>query len=190
MKDFVRRFWGAGVAVIIFISITSLLFTVTPEKIIDVVGISNAYLLMFVLGVVGGLSTFVGIPYHLILMSLAAGGISPFILGGVTALGVILGDSTMYLIGRGVRPIIPKRLVATISHISSWLERHPRLITPGLFIYGACSPFSNDFIVATLSLSGYSYWRTIIPLALGNCVFNIGIAYLGREAYTALVSIF
>lgn len=190
MKTLVHRFWSVGVAVAVFVTISSLLLTTTPEKIIDAVGSNNAYLLMFILGLIGGLSTFVGIPYHIVLMSLAAGGISPFLLGSVTAFGVILGDSTMYVIGRGVQPIIPNRLRATITHIGHWLEHHPHFITPGLFIYGACSPFSNDFIVATLSLSGYSYWRTIIPLALGNCVFNITVAYLGRETYTIFINLF
>src|SRR5262245_31579144 len=71
----------------------------SPDKLVSFVGVQNAYLLIFVLALIGGLSTFAGVPYHLVLIALAAGGLNPLLLGLCTAFGVMLGDTTSYFIG-------------------------------------------------------------------------------------------
>ncbi len=190
MKQWLWRYGKILLLGSFFVAV-SLTLALTPSAtIIELIGSENAFLFMFLLGLVGGISTFVGIPYHFVLMSLAAGGINPLFLGIATALGVMCGDSTMYVLGRSIRGTLSPRLSATLHKVSGYLEEHPRLVTPGLFAYGALSPFSNDFVVATMSMSGHSYMRTILPLALGNCVFNVGVAYLGFYAYSSFSSWF
>jgi uncharacterized membrane protein YdjX (TVP38/TMEM64 family) len=186
MSQRLVRYLRLGLVVSVFLAFTITLSLIPSSTIVEVVGAENAYLLMFCLGLVGGLTTFVSIPYHLVLMSLAAGGLNPILLGITTALGVMGGDSTMYFLCRSIKKVVSPRLLATMEQFARYLTKHPRLVTPGLFTYGAISPLSNDWIVATMSLSGYSYWRTVIPLALGNCVFNIAVAYLGIYAYSSV----
>lgn len=185
-----RAFARLAIVVVIYLGISITLASIPADTLIDGLGASNAYALMFVLGVVGGFTTFTGIPYHFVLMSLAAGGLSPVALGVCTALGVMLGDSTMYLIGSRVKTALPPRMLATMDRLSGLLLRHPRLVPPALVAYGAVSPFSNDFVVASLSVVGYSYWRTILPLTLGNMFYNVALAYLGIYAYDAIVAWF
>lgn len=185
-----KKIANAAMIISIYLAISIALASFPADDLIDAVGASNAYVLMFALGMIGGFTTFTGIPYHLVLMSLAAGGLNPVALGVSTAMGVMIGDSTMYLIGSKVRSSLPPRVEATIEHFSERMARHPKLVTPALVTYGAASPFSNDFVVASLSMIGYSYWRTIIPLAVGNTFYNIGLAYLGLYAYDAIVDWF
>ncbi len=179
---------GLGVAILIFVSISVTLALIPSATIVETVGSSNAYLLLFVLGAIGGLTTFSGIPYHVILMSFAAGGINPILLGGSTALGVMVGDSTTYLISKRVGDNVPSSLQIYLDRIAHFVDRRPTLIAPILILYGALSPFSNDFIVASLTLTGHSYRRIIIPLAIGNTFFNIGLAYLGYYAYDSIMA--
>ena len=174
----------------VYLGVSITLASFPADTVIDALGTSNAFGLMFLLGMVGGFTTFTGIPYHFVLMSLAAGGLSPVGLGIATATGVMLGDSTMYLIGNRVKDTLPPRLLATMDRLAGYLLRHPRLVSPALVTYGAVSPFSNDFVVASLSVVGYSYWRTILPLALGNTFYNIGLGYLGLYAYDAILDWF
>lgn len=178
------------VVISIFISISFTLATIPSETLIEFVGSENAYILMFVLGMIGGFSTFVGIPYHFILMSFAAGGISPVFLGIVTATGVMIGDSTMYMIGKSIKGSLSPKILNAVNKLGEYLEIHPRLITPALVLYGTFSPFSNDFIVASLSIIGRSYLKTIIPLTIGNIFYNIGIAYIGFYSYSTIVNWF
>lgn len=180
----------AAVIIVIYLGISLALASFPADTLIDALGSNNAYLLMFALGMLGGFTTFTGIPYHLVLMSLAAGGLNPIGLGICTAVGVMLGDSTMYLIGTKVKDSLSPRLRATIDQFSQYLLRHPKLVAPALVTYGAVSPFSNDFVVASLSMVGYSYWRTIIPLTIGNTMYNIALAYLGLYAYDTIMAWF
>jgi len=173
-----------------FLAISITLGSIPSETLINFVGSDNAFFLMFVLGLVGGLTTFTGFPFHFVLMSLAAGGLNPIGLGLCTGLGVILGDSTMFLIGKKVKSSLPSRIGSFVDMLSHHLDKHPKLVTPTVFLYGALSPFSNDFIVASLSIMGYSYRKTIIPLAIGNIFFNIAIAYLGLYAYDTIIEFF
>lgn len=179
-----------AVVICVYLAISFTLASFPADTIIDKVGSDNAYVLMFALGMIGGFTTFTGIPYHFVLMSLAVGGLDPVALGVCTAIGVMLGDSTMFLIGKQVKDSLPPRVVATIDHFAEYLLKHPRFVTPALVAYGTVSPFSNDFVVASLSMGGYGYWRTILPLTVGNIFYNIALAYLGLYAYDTIIGWF
>ncbi len=179
-----------AMVICVYLAISFTLASFPADTIIDKVGSDNAYVLMFALGMIGGFTTFTGIPYHFVLMSLAVGGLDPVALGVCTAVGVMLGDSTMFLIGKQVKDSLPPRVVATIDHFAEYLLKHPRFVTPALVAYGTVSPFSNDFVVASLSMGGYGYWRTILPLTVGNIFYNIALAYLGLYAYDTIIGWF
>jgi membrane protein YqaA with SNARE-associated domain len=185
-----RKIAGLLAVIAAYLSFSILLASFPADDIIDAVGANNAFLLMFVLGMIGGFTTFTGIPYHFVLMSLAAGGLNPIGLGVSTALGVMIGDSVMYLLGSRVKTNLPPRVEATVEKFATHLDHHPRWVSPALVVYGAMSPFSNDFAVAPLSMIGYNYWRTIVPLAIGNTFYNIAIAYLGLYAYDTIIGWF
>jgi uncharacterized membrane protein YdjX (TVP38/TMEM64 family) len=172
----------------IFISVSTAISYVPSDTLINYVGSDNALTLVFTLGLLGGLTTFTGIPYHLILMSFAAGGINPIGLGLASAAGVMTGDSTMFYISKKVKKNLSHKTTKRFADWAVSLNKHPYLITPSLIAYGSISPFSNDFIVASMGIMGYSYKRIIIPLAIGNVIFNIGIAYAGLYAYDTIVA--
>jgi membrane protein DedA with SNARE-associated domain len=171
----------------VFIAVSAIVSSIPSATLINYVGSNNAFALMFVLGLAGGLTTFTGIPYHFVLMSLAAGGINPLGLGLSTALGVMVGDSSMFYITNRVKNNLSHKILGRIGTWAKSLNKHPYLITPSLIAYGAVSPFSNDFIVASLGIMGYSFKRIIIPLAIGNIIFNVAIAYVGLYAYDTIV---
>lgn len=184
-----KRFLIMGVFFFTVVGLSLLLAQVSAETIVSTIGSDNAIYLMAILGFIGGITTFSGIPYHLILMSLTAGGLSPLWLGVATATGVVLGDSIMYVFSRQVVGILSSNQVAKLEALAVRIRQHPHLITPGLMLYGLCSPFSNDFVVATLALAGYSYRRIILPLYIGNIGYNIALGYIGYYAYDWVVGL-
>ncbi len=179
----ITRILGA-IAIFIFISFT--VAQIPTNTLVDWIGSDNAWLLMFVLGAIGGLSTFVTIPYHVVLMSLASAGINPILLGTATALGVMLGDSAMFLLSKQIKKGLSEKHTKRIDSLAHVVKKHPRLLTPGLVAYGMFSPFSNDFIVAGLTLMNFKYLRIIVPLAMGNIVYNIALAYFGLYMYQTI----
>ena len=176
--------------VLFFVGCSFLLYYSSPEKLIEFIGIENAYLFMFFLALLGGITTFSGIPYHLVLITLAAGGLNPFLLGVSSAVGVMIGDSTSYFVGHQGRVIIHQGIQKVLGKISSFGFKYPRILPLFFFLYGSFVPFSNDFIAISMGLARYPFWRVMLPLGAGNLVFNISIAFLASYAYDFLQSIF
>lgn len=172
---------------ILFIAIYSLfLLYSSPEKLINFIGIENAYFLIFVLAFIGGLSTFSGVPYHWVLIALATGGLNPLMLGLSASFGVMLGDSTSYFIGYHGSAIVPAGIQKFLHKIQSFFMRFPKLLPLFIFLYGSFVPFSNDFIAISMGLARYPFWRVMIPLGLGNVVFNVSLSFLAIYAYDFL----
>lgn len=178
------------VFIILIIGYSFFLLNFSPEELINFIGIENAYFLIFVLAFIGGLSTFSGVPYHLVLIALAAGGINPIFLGLSASLGVMLGDSTSYFIGYHGSAIVPNGVQKFLQKVQSFFMRYPKLLPLFFFLYGSFVPFSNDFIVISMGLARYPFWRVMIPLGLGNMVFNVSLAFLAIHAYGFLQGIF
>lgn len=176
---------------IIFIILYSffLLYS-SPEKLINFIGIENAYFLIFVLAFIGGLSTFSGVPYHLVLIALATGGLNPVFLGLSASFGVMLGDSTSYLIGYHGSAIFPGPVQNFLRKLLSYFMKHPKLLPLFFLFYGSFVPFSNDFIVITMGLARYPFWRVMIPLGMGNIIFNVSLAFLAIYANGFLQKLF
>lgn len=176
------------ITVFLTVSIVVNIF-VSPEQIINTIGVNNAYVLIFFLAFMGGVSTFSSVPYHLVVVSMAAGGLNPFILGTSAATGVMLGDSTSYYLGHRGSDFIPKRFEKFFFRLRNLITHHPKLFPWFCFVYGTFIPFSNDFITITAGLIRFPFWKVILPLGLGNLLFNTAIALIAANSYSILQGI-
>lgn len=176
------------IALFLMISIIVNIY-ISPEQIINTIGVNNAFLLIFFLAFMGGVSTFSSVPYHLVVVSMASGGLNPFVLGVSAATGVMLGDSTSYYLGHRGKDFIPRRFEKFFLRLRLLITHHPRLFPIFCFIYGTLIPFSNDFITISAGLMRYPFWKVILPLGLGNLLFNTAIAYIAANYYFVLQGI-
>lgn len=166
-----------------FVVVSTFFYFVSPEDAIAAFGVDNSYIFLFLLAFFSGLLAFSGIPYHWVLIAFAVGGLDPFLLGIAAATGVIIGDSTSYLVGYYGHHVVPDKLRQPIKRLSSFMYRYPRLVPAFFFVYGSIAPFSNDLVGITMGVARYPFWRVMVPLGLGNLVFNVTIAYLALYAY-------
>lgn len=162
-------------------AISSVLYFSSAERVVSYIGVENAYFFIFILAFFGGITTFSGIPYHLILITLAVGGLNPFILGLVTATAVSLGDCTSYFVGYFGREFMPKRIEHALQRLTRIQEQYPRFMPVLFFLYGACVPFSSDLVTIPMGLLRYPLWRVMIPLGIGTLIFNTALAYFATE---------
>ena len=176
--------------ILFFVGCSFFLYYSSPENLIEFIGVENVYFFIFILALIGGMTTFSGIPYHLVLVTLAIGDLNPILLGVSAAAGVTLGDSTSYFVGHQGRVIIPQGIQKILGKISAFGFKHPRLLPLFFFLYGSFLPFSNDFIVISMGLARYPFWRVMIPLGAGNLIFNISLAFLASYAYDFLRIVF
>lgn len=170
-----------GLFVLLFILWSFLLYSFGPEKIINYIGIHNSYILVMVLGFLGGTSILFPFPYYLFVITFAIGGSNPLLLGICTGLGVIAGESTSYLVGYHGRIILSKNYQKIFNKICMHCDKkiNTIILSVVLFLYGAFIPLPNDLFILPLGAARYNYWKLIIPLGLGNIFFNIFIAYAG-----------
>lgn len=161
-----------------------LVYQFPPQEIVAKLGITNGYTIAFIAGFLAGISTFTSVPYTIIVVTLGAGGLHPLWLGILSALGLFVGDTTSYFLGYYGHHIVPNGLRDELQKVHTWLLARKRAWTIPIFIflYGSLFPLSNDFVVISLGLARYPYWRVMIPLALGSVFFNTFLAYLGRYA--------
>ncbi|MDD5623931.1 MAG: hypothetical protein PHI23_04455 [Candidatus Peribacteraceae bacterium] len=178
-----------AIPLVMFLGWTVFIYQFTPSDIVEFVGTENGYVASLLLAFIGGLSVLVSLPYHLVIMTFAAGGLNPWLLGLVASVGQLTGDTTSYFLGFSGRHIAPSRLSRVIERFRFWCSARPYWQMAGtLFVYGSISPVSNDWILVPMGLARYPYWRVMLPLELGNVVFNTSMALLGSYGLASLFS--
>lgn len=177
-----KRLLGALVVVGV-VTLSLALVSIPTDVLMDRIGTDNAYIFMYVIALVGSITTFASIPYPLILIGLAAGGLNPILIGLTAACGVITSDSITFFAARKGRVLLGEKLQHAFIALHARLKRHPRLLTPFLILYGSLAPLSNDFAVISFSLMKYRFLQVIPALAVGNMIFGVVVAYLGVYGY-------
>jgi membrane protein YqaA with SNARE-associated domain len=134
-----------------------------------------------ILGFLGGTSILFPFPYYLFVVTFAAGGSNPVLIGICTGIGVIVGESTSYFIGYHGRIIFSETYQKRFNKLCKYCNKTKNAIILSiiLFLYGALIPLPNDLFILPLGAARYNYWKMIIPLGLGNIIFNIILAFGG-----------
>lgn len=159
------------------IAITIFFYFVSPETLVSYVGVENAYIFMFLIAFLGGVTMFSAVPYPAILVAFGLGGLNPFLLGLAATLGLFLGDSTSFFVGKKSGELITGKAKKALDKILELYDKFPKLMPFFFFIYGAVVPLPNDVVTVSAGLKEYPYKKTMMPLALGNLVFCVSLAY-------------
>jgi membrane protein YqaA with SNARE-associated domain len=166
------------VVLLMVLSWSLAMYFVSPELIVSRLG-GQTLPAVFVAGVLGGTSIVFPFPYYLVVATAAAGGANPFLVGLCAGLGVMVGDTTSYLVGHAGRHVLPDRASAAIRFVHRRVaDIHSAKFYAFLFVYGAVMPLPNDILVVPLGAAGVPYWRVILPFGAGNVVFNTAVAWL------------
>lgn len=167
---------------------TLFIYQFPPTDIVNAVGAKNGYWAILVLSFIGGLSTFITVPYHFVLMTLAAGGLNPFLLGTIATLGQGCGDATSYALGYSAGQAAPRFLQTWVDWLLAWSERRPYWkVALAVTLYGSVSPLSNDFILIPMGLARYPFLKIFVPLEIGNLFFNVGAGLVGAYGLASIL---
>lgn len=183
-KNIKRYTLGALSILLLLLSSYLLIFYLKPQNVIAFLGNTNSYLTIFVTAIFGGFTTFNIIPYHPLLVTLAIGGLNPFLLGILAATGVSIGDSTSYYLGYVGRGVMPQKTEPWFEKIHKISEGRPKLFLFLCFLYSCFIPLSNDLITIPAGLAGIKFWKIMTPLFLGNIFFDVSLAILASNIYS------
>ncbi|NOS67665.1 MAG: hypothetical protein HOO67_04860 [Candidatus Peribacteraceae bacterium] len=180
--------WLSLLPVLLFATWTFLIYQYPPGEIVDFFGTQNGYVATLFLSFIGGISIIVPIPFHLALMTFAAGGLNPVLLGVMATIGQASGDSTSYLLGFSGRKLVSVSHFTSVERFQKWCMGLSYWKFAGALItYGAISPFSNDWLLIPMGIAHYPYRKVMVPLEIGNLIFNVGAGLLGTYGLASIL---
>ena len=167
------------ITVILLVSIWSyFVYSFGAEHFVQVIGVTNGYLLAFFVTLFGGSSLITSISYITVVATLALGGLEPIKLCLISGIGLFIGDWIYYFIARGSQKVLAGN--KTINSLAKSVNKLPPLVSSIIIYLYFSSPFPNDFIIILLGLGGYSYRRLVLPLLLGDMTFISFVVYLAK----------
>lgn len=158
---------------------STLLHFITPQELVDMIGVRNGYVLSFLFGVFGEAATLTALSYYPAVITLAAGGLNPFLLGVIAGAGMTVGNSLYFYLGIEGRSVLSERMDRTAKKVLAWIDKKPGFVVQVLiFLYVGFTPLPNNLLTATSGVLDYKYKKLFAPLLLGNIVLTTSIAYL------------
>lgn len=154
---------------------------ITPQEIVDYVGVENTYLVSFLLAVFGGLSTVTGISFFVSVVTFSSGGTSPILLALFGGLGIFISDSIFFLVAQYGVEILKKKA----QPLSLWLVSRVENISlgtilVGVYIYIGFTPLPNDVLMIALAFAGMPFRRLAPVLMAGSVTIVFLVAYFGE----------
>lgn len=167
---------------VLIIAWIGILLVYPPTEIVGKIGVGNGYLIAFLVAAIGGITTFTGSSYYLIIATLAAGGLNPLLLGLAGGIGAGLSDSVFFFLGRGFRGLISRGRKERIKAIAQKLHNKPLWIAQlGTYLYIGFTPFPNDIIMIAAGVLHYKYRQIALPIFAGAITSTTLFAYFGSS---------
>ncbi len=156
-------------------------YYVDPAEFVQTIGVRNGYIFVFLIALFGGVSSLTFSTYIGTLLLLSSGGLNPYLLGLASGLGVAIGDSVYFYLGRHGRALLKGgSITQLVTRLTRWLDsKRPWVASVITYLYVSFTPLPNDLIAIAMGLSGRRYIPIIIPLVLGNMTHTILIALFG-----------
>ena len=160
---------------------TVLLYFFDAQEIVEMIGVENGYLVTALVAVFGGVSSLGGPTYIAAVVTFASAGLKPLGLALASGLGVSVGDTVYFYLGKHGRSSLEEgKLYRAIQRMSKWLEGRSK-ITVAFFAYAYCAftPLPNDILTVTLGALKQRYAVVLPAVVLGNMTFVYILARFG-----------
>ncbi len=170
--------------VILIISLMILVRIISPEEIVDRIGVRNGYILAFVVSFFGGFSAAGSISFITLLITLVAGGINPFYLALVSGISLAIGDMIMFYLGSKGRELIRGRLdkkIDSLANIFKQKKTLQKLIPILTYLYIGFAPLPNDLLILFLAAIEYPMKKMNIIIIMGDLTFALVVTFLAAK---------
>lgn len=178
-----------SILVIFLILLTALLYFVSPEEIVNNLGVSNGYILAFVVSLFGGFSAAGSISFISLIITLVVGGMNPIYLGLVAGIGLSIGDMIMFYAGSKGRELVNEKWTTKIDKLANifekrkWLQKTIPVIA---YLYIGFTPLPNDIILLFLAAIKYPAKKMNTIIVLGDMSFTLMVTILASKGITLI----
>ncbi|MBT6069092.1 hypothetical protein HOG48_05025 [Candidatus Peregrinibacteria bacterium] len=173
------KYFEFGLVVSLMIAVFTVLLFVTPEELVGVIGVTNGYLVVFLLALFHGFTAFLATSLYPVLVTFSLGGMHMFLLALIGGIAGALGNLIYFYIGYKGREVISEKYAKRVNGFSKWVNKQPRVVIPALaFMYFGFTPLPNEFLILSISVADYPFRKMILPLILGNIALMLTVQYV------------
>lgn len=137
------------------------------------------YLGVFLIAVLAGFNLAVPLPAIAFLPLFVTSGFSLWPCVLIISIGMTLADTIGYFLGRAGHNLFSSLASRELrEHLARWREHYHWAPAIVIFIFISFIPVSNEVLIVPLGFLGYGVRHLLLPIFLGNAVFNIVYAGL------------
>lgn len=176
----IKKHYLIALAVAIIALWAIALIFVSPEEVIDKIGVRNSYLIVFLLAVIGGLSTITGTSFFATVATFANGGADPLLLGLIGGIGIFLSDSVFFFLAQQGAKVLKEKENSFRSKLLKSIEKIPHwFVGIFVFLYVGFSPLPNDILMIALAIGKVRYSKIALPILFGSITIASITAFIG-----------
>jgi membrane protein YqaA with SNARE-associated domain len=180
IKGSMRIIW---IIVLFIVSWSILVYYYSPEEIVGWFGVHNIYIFVFLLAMIGGVSTFTSTTFYTTLITIALGGVNTIWVAIFASIGLTFGDMLFYYLGTKSKQCIKGRYASYVLSLTKRIENiGDRIIMLLIFLY-SLTPLPSDIIAIALAIVEFPYQKMIVPLLVGNFTLIVILVELSKYGY-------
>lgn len=181
MKKKNKAIWIFAI-IILSVSIWSVVFHFySPHQIVEKIGVENSYILIFLVATFSGVSSFTSTSHYAAIVTFASGGLNIFIIALLAGIGMTIGDSLFYYLGKTGKESLPLKIKEKIQKVEDWLNSKNKIFVPiSVYIYTGFTPLPGDILSVFLGVTNHKFKTVIVPILLGNITLMFLISYFAQ----------
>ena len=184
VKKYNKKLIGFLILVVFLASLIVLLRFVSPEQIVNKIGVRNGYILTFVVSFFGGFSAGGSVSFISLLIILVTGGMNPIYLGLVSGISLAIGDMIMFYAGSKGRELIEGKWDKRIKRVANVFKKRKgleKMIPVTAYLYIGFTPLPNDILILFLAAIEYPAKKMNRIIVLGDITFALMITILASK---------
>ena len=182
MENWLKNHAGILVLVTVFLTLNLVFLVISPEQLVEYIGVENTYLTLFVIASIGGLNSITGGILYGSIIAFAAGGASPLLLGLTAGTGIAIGDGLVFYLFRYTSRTLSAQWQEKVTKIKAKVEHLPRFAQYiFIYLYLGFFPFPNDILMFLLAVLRFEFLKVFPIILAGAITIATLTAYLGKS---------
>ncbi|UGV41553.1 hypothetical protein J7W08_04500 [Methanococcoides orientis] len=181
-----RNIQVLGLIILFIVSWSVLLFYHPPGEIVERLGVRNVYIFVFLLAMIGGVSTFTSTTFYTALITISLGGVNSFWIAFFASIGLTFGDLVFYYMGSKSRQCIKGKYEGNVLRLTKWMEGIDDRITMLMIFLYSLTPLPSDVIAIALAIVKFPFRKMIVPLLAGNFTLIVLLVEFSKLGYSLI----
>lgn len=163
---------------------SALFYFIDPVEIVEKIGVQNSYLVMFIVALIGGVSSFTSASYLAVLFTFSQGGANPILLGTFAGIGIFIGDVFFYHLGLYGEKLLKGRADEYATKLQVWMsKKSDKTVMLISYIYIGFTPLPNDVLMIALSVGKVKFKKIVLPILFGSIQLGIILSFLFSKGF-------